>query len=177
MFLKLTTVGRRYKIFQGTNLICDFGSLILKIFAPASCGYQAATDFNRELYALQQLQKTELRVPYIVGGDCIHDRYDLYFLILERLEIPPVAQLVDVYTPRELSRFGGKILNSIDIFKEIIVNRDVARVNAFFPYIDPGGTSQMILLSRIQISVCMETIRKMCLLHKCNVHLPEEDSH
>lgn len=123
------------KLCQGTNLICDFGHLILKIFAPEICGYQAAEDFHREIYALQQLQNTELRVPHIVNGDCVHDRYDFYYLILERLEIPPAAQFVDTCTPQEMSRFGGELLNSIDIFKEIIVNRDLAktRPSSMFP--------------------------------------------
>lgn len=119
--------GASIKFCKGTNLICDFGRLMLKIFAPESCGYQAAEDFNRELYALQQLQNTELRVPYIVSADCIHDRYDFYYLILERLEIPLATQFVETCTPRELSRFGRELLNSIDIFKKIIVNQDMAK--------------------------------------------------
>ncbi len=119
--------GERGKFYHGTNLVCDFGNLILKIFAPEICGYQAIEDFNREIYALQQLQNTELRVPHIVSGGCVHDQYDFYYLILEKLEIPPATQFVNTCTPLELSQFGGELLNTIKIFKEIIVNRDLAK--------------------------------------------------
>ena len=114
-------------LHQGTNLICGFGNRILKIYAPESCGYQASEDFNREISALQQLWGTGLRVPHILNMGCVHDQYDFYYLILEKLNILPAAQFVDTCTPKELNQFGGKLLHSLDSFKKITVDRNLAK--------------------------------------------------
>lgn len=114
-------------IHQGTNLICSFGNRILKIYGPEICGYQAAGDFNREIYALQKLRDTRLRVPHILSMGCVHDQYDFYYLILEKLDIPPAAQFVDACTPRELNQFGGELLNSLNVIKKIEVDQSLAK--------------------------------------------------
>lgn len=139
--------GEGQRFYQSTNLIYGFDDLILKIFAPDVCGYQASADYNREIYALQQLQNTELRVPYILSEGCIYDRYNFYYLILERLEIPPASQFIDTCTPRELTRFGREFFNSINVFKEVSVNIELAKTNAS---ISPMLPERLKLLSKYQ---------------------------
>lgn len=135
--------GEGQRIYPSTNLIYSFDDLILKIFAPAVCGYQAVQDYNREIYALQQLQNTGLRVPRLISNGCIDDRYNFYYLILERLGIPPASYFIDTCTPHELSRFGREFFNSIIAFKEVSVNMDLAKTRASLSMMLPERLKQL----------------------------------
>lgn len=119
--------GTGERLCPSTNLVYGFGDLLLKIYAPAVCGYQAKEDYERELFALQQLRHTDLRVPHIISSDCIHDRYDFYYLITERLHILPSASFVNTCTIRELKRFGEVLFENLATFKNIVTNVELAK--------------------------------------------------
>lgn len=135
--------GAGQRIYPSTNLIYSFDDLILKIFAPAVCGYQTLKDYNREIYALQQLQNAGLRVPRIISTGCIYDRYNFYYLILERLRIPPASHFIDTCTPHELSRFGGELFNSIIAFKEVRANMNLAKTKTSLSPMLPERLKQL----------------------------------
>lgn len=120
--------GNGHRISPSTNLIYCFGDQILKVFAPAVCGYQALEDFNREIFGLVQLQNTCLCVPQIISSGCVHDQYDFYYLVIQRLDIPPASEFINTCTSHQLSRLGGALLEGIALFKNICADTNLAKM-------------------------------------------------
>lgn len=123
--------GDGYRLNPSTNLIYRFDNKILKVYAPAVCGYQALEDFNRELFGLVQLQEASVRVPHILGEGCIHDQYDFYYLVMERLDILPASEFLHTCSLSQLSRFGGALLGEITRFKSIHIDINLAKKRVF----------------------------------------------
>lgn len=110
-----------------TNLVCAFRDVILKIYAPSVCGYQTEADFNRELFALQNLVNTDIQVPRILSSGCVHDRYDFYYLVLTRIDIPPATSFIKTCTKRELRKFGEVLLEKISVFASIKADPELSK--------------------------------------------------
>ena len=69
----------------GTNAVFRVGGYVIKIYAPASAGFDQSADRQTELFAAAHAQALGVKVPDIVAHGVLNDRYPFAYLIMRRI--------------------------------------------------------------------------------------------
>lgn len=78
---KLPPIRGTAALTPGTNAVFRADEFVVKIFAPAESGVDAAKDFQTELDAMQQAEMLGIAVPKLRAAGFVDDRYRFYYLV------------------------------------------------------------------------------------------------
>jgi len=113
--------GKLQIFYDSTNAVCGTDNYIIKIYAPAICGYKPLNDLKREIYALERVQETSIYAPRLLSWGVIETTLSLYYCIIERISIPPASEYLLSCSKHELLVFGDKLKEALNILQTIEV--------------------------------------------------------
>lgn len=81
------------RCLPGSNAVFGAGERILKIFAPEETQLGGEGEFQAEIFGLKRAEELGVPAPRILASGVIHDRHVFRWLLLERIEGCPPADL------------------------------------------------------------------------------------
>lgn len=117
------------RINIGTNAVFDLGKYILKIYAVNEKSYGAWKNCKRKIILSNMLQSSPYHVPAIVKTGHIHDRYIIYYNIIEKIDgLVSVSEILCKPDSLRYTLFLKELHNIVHFFHSLNINSDIARM-------------------------------------------------
>ena len=125
----------------GTNAVFRVGGYVIKIYAPASAGFDQSADRQTELFAAAHAQALGVKVPDIVAHGVLNDRYPFAYLIMRWIEGRALGSVLKTSDPGGQLLLGRRLRRLTDAmnvpcppFNDVDVIADPERSERWLPY-------------------------------------------
>jgi len=116
---KISICGGINAISTSTNAVCCTDNCIIKIYMPETCGHFPLNDLEREVYALELINTTKVRVPQLIAYGFIDMETKFYYSVTERINIPQSESYISKSSDSDIITLGRKLRESIEILQSL----------------------------------------------------------